>query len=275
MRQCVFLLVLGLMAGCQGGTNDSSQSSRTYSPPSGNGSVGSNLGTGSSSGGDSPEKVDVSMAAADWYAEWKKDESAAKLKYKGKVIELSGTVDRAVEDGSDRGMGWVFLVAPGAIVGFPMYTNDKDPWLRVCSGSKVKVRGVVPEFGGEPGGLWKVVLVEVGPNPGIQTTAVKLSAEFAEDLEKAKKKYVEKSKEQPHKKQLYLEGEVLDKTEDNRTFRLRGEGDWAIFCHFLDWPTKKIASLKVGTKVKVLGEVDDLVEKNKLGLYSYGIIELP
>ena len=37
------------------------------------------------------------MTAAGWYAEWKKDETAFKTRYDGKVVEFSGTVQSAVQ----------------------------------------------------------------------------------------------------------------------------------------------------------------------------------
>jgi predicted Zn finger-like uncharacterized protein len=221
--------------------------------------------SGSSTNDKPAEKSDVVMTAADWHAEWKKDANAAKAKYKDKVIELTGTVKSASDDGSNRGTGWVFLDVPGAILGLQCTTTDKDPWLRVCAGSTIRLRGRVPAFGGEPGSLFEVVLVEVGPNPGIQTTPAKLTAEFAANLDGAQAKYKDKP--------IYLEGEVLEKPKDTSTLKLRGEGGWVVQCHFVDAHPDKLGALKPGSKVKVLGKIQ-LADDKSILLDTSGVVEL-
>jgi hypothetical protein len=252
--------------GCSRGANDGSQASPSDTQPSGARASGSG-------------STNVVMTAEDFSAEWLKNSKDVD-KYKDEVLELTGTVEYAVDKGTEVGldMGCVHLAAPGAPNGFPCFTTDKEPWLRVCSGSTVKIRGVVLEEFGDPVSsnacLWKLGQTrEYKPRRSNYVTA-----EFAADLQKATAKYIENPEFKSHKKQLYLEGEVLEQPAETTAFKLlklRGDGMWVIECHFIEPHRKKTASLMPGTKVKVLGEIDDSPEKNRLGLYTFAVIELP
>src|SRR6266849_2425185 len=56
---------------------------------------------------------DFQLDVAQWHAEFAKDTKAAVEKYKGKIVELSGTVEFVAEDRSEH-VGCVFLKVEGA-----------------------------------------------------------------------------------------------------------------------------------------------------------------
>lgn len=77
--------------------------------------------------------------AADWHEEWKKDSGAAKKKYEGKVIELTGEIDSVGADPYGD-IGYVYLKTPGGL-GIRCGLEDKALWFKVGPDCKVKVRG--------------------------------------------------------------------------------------------------------------------------------------
>jgi hypothetical protein len=196
-----------------------------------------------------PDKADVVLDAAPWHAEFKKDAKAAKEKYKDKVIELSGVVDSVSDDPYDN-VGYVFLKVENDILGVRCATTDKKPWIKVSPGSKVKVRGKVPEFG-LPADLFSVEIVEAGPNPGVVISAAQLAKEYAADRKAATEKY--------NDKWAYLDGEVAEKTSSEFCkvlLKLKGEGGITVNCCCGGGSNQKpYEAIKAGSKVKMFGRL--------------------
>jgi hypothetical protein len=192
---------------------------------------------------------DVTMAAEAWNAEWKKDKDAAAARYKGKVVELSGTVQGADDDPYGE-VGYVYLKAKDNLIGVRCATRNKKPWTKVSPGSEVKVRGRVPDFG-LPGDLYEAEIVDAGPNPGVVITALELTREYAADRDAAAKKY--------HDKWAYVSGEVAEKTSSNFCkvlLKLKGEGDLTVACCTgAASDTKALDALKAGANVSMFGKL--------------------
>src|SRR5262245_30897758 len=142
------------------------------------------------------EKPDFTLDAAAWREEWKKDRTAAKKKYTGKVVELTGEVvfvmvqfEGSIAGGDLRSGpgGWVNL--KGAQEGFPVQciTTDPQPWLTVSEGSKVRVRGRAGKVDAEE--LVDCIIVEAGPNPALTATVEQITRDVAADSAAAKEKY--------------------------------------------------------------------------------------
>ncbi len=193
-------------------------------------------------------KPDVTMDAAAWHAEFKKDADAARAKYKDKVIELSGTVD-AVMPSPFGDSGNVFLEVPKETIGVQCRTTEVKPWKKVSPGSKVKIRGKVSEFG--RGELVQAEIVEAGLNPGVVISAEQLAKEFVADRAAARKKY--------HDKWAYVTGDVLERTSEKYCWvllKLKGEGDVTVNCCFGEGAYKKpVEPIKAGSKVDVFGRL--------------------
>jgi hypothetical protein len=189
-------------------------------------------------------KTQVSLDAAKWHEEFKKDSDAALAKYKDKVVELSGVVARVSDDPDDAG-GNVFLDVPAETIGIHCATTDKKPWVKVSPGSKVKIRGRA----GEMGDLHAAQIVEAGPNPGVVISAEKLIQQFLTNRKATKEKYDDKY--------AYVDGEVVEKTEKEGsvTLKLKGEKNILVACNFGSSSNKKeLAKARPGQKAKVFGQ---------------------
>jgi hypothetical protein len=207
-----------------------------------------------------PPKADLGKAKADfttdaesWHAEWAKDREAASTKYKGKTVELSGVVDHPSDDPYCR-VGFIYLKIKGDGIGPRCALDDPAPWLKVGPGCKVKIKGIVPEFG-SGGGLESCVIVESSPNTCQEITAVQLAKEFAADKKAAEDKYRDKC--------LIVEGELTGKEpseiDKGRFVYLMMKGDGGIGVKGYvgnDTEERKKANddLKAGQKIKICGE---------------------
>jgi hypothetical protein len=194
-------------------------------------------------------KPDVVVSPAEWRAAFKKDSAAARARYKGKVIEMSGTVDSARPD--PYGLcGYISLEVPNDLVGVRCVLADKKPWRKVSPGSKVKVRGMSSDV--IAGDLKPCEIVEAGPNPGVVITARELARLFAADRREAVKKYDEKW--------AYVKGEVAEKASTEHCavlLRLKGEAGIGLTCCF-GKPAGYRAGLdgvRVGSQVDVFGRL--------------------
>jgi hypothetical protein len=206
-------------------------------------------------------KADFSLDADSWHDEWEKRGDAAKTKYKGKIVELTGTVESA-DDDPYLTVGYIYLKLKKSGIGVRCTLDDLAPWLRVAPGCTVKLKGVQSDLGLD-GELYPCIIVESSPNTSLETTATQLAKEFASNKEAAKKKY--------HKKRLIVEGEFVGKEPskaDKGQFvylTLKGDGAVNVRCYVAnnsEQRQKANDDLKVGQKVKVCGEAEiDVNEK--------------
>jgi hypothetical protein len=197
---------------------------------------------------DTSGKADFSLDVAQWHTEFTNDPSAAVDKYKGKVVEVSGMVEFVSEDPAEQ-VGCVYLKVDGPPLQDRCATTDKKPWLKVSPGSKVKLRGKVPEFG-LPCDLVGAEIVEAGPDPAVVISAQQLAKEYATDSKSATAKLDDKW--------AHVEGEVVEKTTSNDwavLLKLKGDKEVVVSCCFGDRNKRPLEPVKVGTKVKVFGQL--------------------
>jgi exonuclease VII large subunit len=194
-------------------------------------------------------KPDVTMKAADWHAEFKKDDKAAKAKYAGKVVELTGQAGNVVQN-ADAGVAFIHLKVDKDFLGVRCGTKDMNVWEKVAEGSDVTVRGRLPEFGLFTGELMPVHVVSVGKNPAGTMTAAELAGRFEKDKEKLKEEW--------DGKWVYVEGEFV-RSGTNKDgvlqFVLKGAGKTEVTCSAPADAKKQVAALKPGQKVKALGQL--------------------
>jgi hypothetical protein len=141
--------------------------------------------------------------------------------------------------------GLVCLDVPGESI--RCITKDKKPWKRMSRGSKVKLLG---RAGDSDNQLHSVEIVEAGPNPGVVISARKLSREFDSNRTAAKKKY--------DWKYAYVEGEIIEKTNDQGGIlvKLQGEKNITILCAFgSSANTRALSRSKVGQTMSVFGRL--------------------
>jgi hypothetical protein len=147
---------------------------------------------------DVSKPVDLQVAPAVWVADWEKAD-AARAKYAGKIIEISGEVADVSADPYGS-VGYVYLKTDAKGKTATCCTADTYPWAKVSPGSKVKVRGTwTPDYS-RNGNLSQCVIVEAGPNPALTVSAEQLGKECTADRSAAVAKYNEKY--------AFVEGEV-------------------------------------------------------------------
>lgn len=234
-------VLFAALAGC--GKND--KATNTDPPTNGKNTPGKLDETGADL---AAAKPDVTMSAADWHAEFKKDAKAAKAKYKDKVIELTGRAASVLQN-PDAGVGFVHLKVEKDILGVRGSTKDLLIWEKVSEGADVTIRGRVPEFQILTGELYPIHIVGV-KNLAPTTTAAELAADYAKDKEKFKAAWDDKW--------VYLEGEFVragKSKSDYEEIVLKGAGDRDIHCTIPADAKGLAAKLRPGQKVKVLGQV--------------------
>jgi hypothetical protein len=190
---------------------------------------------------------DFSMTAEKFVAEYKENRPAADQKYKGKVVQLTGTV-RFFSENSYGPI--VSLTAGKEAFGAVCFTANEEPWALAVPGQEVKLKGrMTPSgFGDEPL-LMDCVLVDPAPTQAIGTTAEALAQEHATDPEAAAKKY--------HEKYLIVSGEIESKDVNGFgrvTIVLKGDGKTAISCLIDAVADPTARKLKVGQKLKMYGQ---------------------
>jgi hypothetical protein len=192
-------------------------------------------------------KPDLVVSPADWRAEFKKDSQAARAKYRGKVIEMSGTVSSARPD--PYGLcGYISLDVADDAFGVRCVLTDLKPWKRVSPGSKVKVRGKSSDL--IAGDLRPCEIVEAGPNPGVVITAEELSRQFAANRKQTSARY--------DGKWAYVKGKVSEKSPAKSSaawFKLKGAGGITVKCSTGDAYKDMVSRVKVGARIEVFGQL--------------------
>ncbi len=194
-------------------------------------------------------KPDFTPDPKAWYTEWTADDRAAREKYEQKVLEISGEVSEVtakLDSNQNIVQGMVVLKA-GKEGQIRCFTTDTHPWDRISPGSKVKVRGIVPQYAEFPA-LDSAIIVEAGPNPAMTITAEQLAKELDEDADQTNKRYKDKF--------LIVEGEVLQKRVDPLGITwvyLKGVEEVPVACKFPHLMRTAAEPLKAGQKIKVIG----------------------
>ena len=223
LRWLAFIGVLSFIIGCgKEKPTESEQHKPVESPkpaePQGNGAP-------ALTGPKATDGVDFKLTAAELEAEQKKDRKAAEAKYKGKTIELSGTV---------RSTGPIYY-APGSSIdldsaerggpGVLCTTKDLVPPGTLARGQTVRVRGM----GSSGPSLVDCVVIERGPDTAIRTTAEQVAKDTTGDPGQATTKY--------ERRTLVLKGKVAAiKTDPNipaiKYLELKGDGKTVVECRF-------------------------------------------
>jgi hypothetical protein len=190
------------------------------------------------------------LTAEEFHKEHAAGREAMAKKYEGKVIELSGEVERNFRNGTDA---FVALKVKGQILGVRCRTVDRQPWAKVAPGQKIRIKGVLPNEVWVCAALVDCVFVDVGQYAVIPVTAVELAKEYAADPVAAKKKYREKH--------LVVSGEVVSKEFTDigtAVLALKTDGKVKVTCVFDLDMNEEGKAVTVGQKVKLVGEFGPL-----------------
>lgn len=198
-------------------------------------------------------KPDFMLTAEEWADQWKKDSNTAQKKYTGKVIELSGEVDSVAEDPYGK-VGLVYIKARPGVSSVGCLLVDKEPWLKISKGSKVRVRGIKTKDQGYDEELYPCIVVEYTASAVRAVSAVQLAKEFNADLKAVSKDLDNET--------LIVEGEIVSKgapKEGLAEFTIKGDGGTNIKCRWgvmTEFQRNRHESIKVGQRVKLCGIVD-------------------
>jgi cold shock CspA family protein len=191
-------------------------------------------------------KPDFTLTAKAFDEEYNKDKKAAEAKYKGKVVELSGTVKLV-----GRNLGKEAFVSLDAgsknITGVMCFTTDKQPWLKATPGRTAKLKGKWPEFTVGPSLVGCIVTEVSGPETPT-LTADELGKAYAADKDATTKKY--------DNKYLFLTGEIAKVTFNEAkaaSVLFKTSGKTKVLATFTAFDKEETEKLKAGQKIKVLG----------------------
>jgi hypothetical protein len=210
-------------------------------------------------------KPDFTLTAKALAEEFKNDNANAIVKYRGKVVEVTGFIKNAGLDKSDAPFLYLDGV-PGALGGVPCVTTDKTPWKKAMPGQTVTVRGTVPEFAT----LARLADCEIKDIKGmapVTMTATKFAVEYRANPAATDKKN--------ERKWVIILGEVasvaaIDVGEEAKaalvTFKTDGKPP-TVVARFLGNDNKMTAGLEAGTKIKVLGSYGP-TSKDEIGIGS-------
>lgn len=211
------------------------------------------------------KKPDFKLTAEALVKEVIKDEKAAVKKYKGKVVELEGTVQFANKLVSDRAI----LINgakrnPKDVVELNVICNSTPARLESAwwfgKGQKIKVVGKLTIANDLGVSLTDCTFTQIKPSPTLKVTAKQLTADFVKDEEAAGKKYLIDAL---IPKEIIVEGVVgqLMKTKDDLFLvELTGTAAHTVRC-VID--QKEWKTLKKGDQVTIKGDCSGFDSKEK------------
>jgi predicted small lipoprotein YifL len=210
-------------------------------------------------------KPDYVLTAEAVAEEFSKDREATQKKYRGKLVELTGVLDRPGQ--TALGEGYFLLVGTTKEPFVQcVLEKEKEPWKKALPGQTVVLRVRGAEVGD---GFYDGQIVDVkGKASSPSLTADQLAKEFAADPKAADDQYGGKF--------LLVTGEVLraDVNEfKTTTAALKAEGsDLRIF--FKLAPIRGVPEVKTGQKIKVLGSLETNLGKKELELKQVIVFEV-
>jgi hypothetical protein len=193
--------------------------------------------------------ADFKLTAGEYAKELRKDAKVAQDKYKGKIVELSGTVTQAAQGFEGKG-SYLSIETPDPNVRFGnpdvmCMSSDSQFFAQFGRGQTIRIKGKA-NFLGQ---LESCEVVEKGKDTQILVASETLAKDFTADRDKALEKYDGKTlvvsgkisaiKPYPGLKVKYVE--------------LTGDGKTAIECRYSD--ANLVEKFKIGQDVKVHGQI--------------------
>jgi hypothetical protein len=206
----------------------------------------------------SKAKPDFSLTAEAFAKEVNKDREAARKKYGGKVIDVSGVVGALMQ--YSKAPALMFAVDRAPLTGV-VFLADVEPWATVSPGQEVKLRGRLPREELDQSLLRDCTVIDKGPNPAATITAEQLAQECAVSPEAANKKYKDKH--------LYITGEVTALKEGGQDgsleIQLKGHDEVPVKLWLNSTSRSEADEVQVGMKVKALASYS-FANKNEVRL---------
>jgi tRNA_anti-like len=199
----------------------------------------------------------LSVSAEDYYEEWAKNEAEAFVKYKGRTIELEGTIAYFSPDNNQPGWSVVTLASKHELKTVPCHFHEQAPWTKISVCQKVKIKGEGPGFEILGPGLNNCVFVDLQAAPTTVLTSQQLAKEYSMDKKGTIAKY--------DGKLLVLTGEVLSKDiGDLHSFvTLRSDNGIKVSCAIAYAKQATLDAIKPGDQIKLLGGFHEFAQGEK------------
>lgn len=194
-------------------------------------------------------ELPVVTTADAWHAEFKTN--AAGAKYKGRVIEISGTVDILGMDFDGRAVG-LTLKVKNEFLGVQCKSDDALIWEKLSPDSEVTLRGRWDHNFPHLGNLVQVTVVSVKSNPALARTPGEL-------VKQAKDKPFDLA-EELRGKWFYIEGKFASRGKEpsgEETLTLEGADGASVKAFLVNEVQLAAMELKQGQQVKALAQLKD------------------
>jgi len=214
---------------------------------------------------------DFLLTAGELAEAYEHDEEVADSKYLGALIELRGVVYSIAPNSEEQPCILMSETADPTSNFIVCITVDKQPWLDVCRGQAVTIRGVYANDIMFQCDLRDCVVVKKGESPAITLSAEELAAEFIADPEALSDRYLNK--------EIIVESEVLRiepaKVGPESVF-LRGTADTPIRCSLNgSFEREQLTRLTVGKIARLRGTFTAFQDDANPRLYDCFVLDRP
>lgn len=227
----------------------------------------------------------VPVGVAELAGEWKANKDATLAKYKGRALEISGTVSMATND-TNVLLPMIRLQGEGAdkkknaSVKCLFVGKDAPQIDRLCEGQEATVRGQLFDVESTEPTLLNCAMVEAGASPALTSSLAELIQEYKTNKDKMADKYNSRwlivegfvaGIEHPKMKKVdVINNKPPVEVEDEHCYRYFFKSDdkavsvSAVCCSYHNNELlKKYAAVAVGHKIKVRGRCDKTVWREK------------
>jgi len=214
---------------------------------------------------------DFLLTAGELAEAYEHDEEGTDSKYRGASIEIRGVVYSIATNSEEEPCILVSEADDPTSRFITCMTVDKQPWLDVCRGQAVTIRGVYANDIMFQCDLRDCVVVKKGESPAITLSAEELAAEFVTDPEALSDRCLNK--------EIIVESEVLRfepaKVGPDSVF-LKGTADTPIRCSLSESFTReKLARLTVGKTARLRGTFTAFQDDANPRLYDCVVLDQP
>jgi len=214
---------------------------------------------------------DFLLTAGELTEAYKHDEEGTDSKYLGALIELRGVVYSIATNSEEEPCILVSETDDPTSRFITCVTVDKQPWLDVCRGQAVTIRGSYANYIMFQCDLTDCVVVKKGKSPAVTLSAEKLAAGFVADPEALNDRYLNK--------EIIVESEVLRfepaKVDADSVF-LRGTADTPIRCSLSgSFKREQLTRLTVGKTARLRGTFTAFQDDANPRLYDCVVLDRP
>jgi hypothetical protein len=214
---------------------------------------------------------DFLLTAGELVEAYRRDEAATDSKYLRALIELRGVVHSIAPNSEEEPCILVSETDDPTSRFITCVTVDKQPWLDVCRGQVVTIRGVYADYIMFQCDLKDCAVIKKGESPAITLSAEELAAGFIAEPEALNDRYLNK--------EIIVESEVLrfepGEVDPDSVF-LRGTADTPIRCALSEsFKREQLTRLTVGEIARLRGTYTAFQDDANPRLYGCVVLDRP